>query len=208
MSPTNRWITGLVAITIIGLLAGYYWFAIRTAKSPLQENTVPTQMPESKPIIVFPSSGVSDTAAGMYYRVYGLDSEAMFEEVNFYVRIPEHLPLKERVAFLADQISRNKYGSLPIEVLAITEQNGKRIARINLGENENSKPGGASWKGQYFQGSTGGGSTTLTLKKSFLQPDYTGEWIDGVEFYYEGKPILPGEWDHIDLHGVFFRGEE
>jgi len=41
------------------------------------------------------------------------------------------------------------------------------------------------------------------LTMTFMQPDYKGEWIDGVEFYYRGKPME--EWDHINLTGTILR---
>ena len=54
----------------------------------------------------------------------------------------------------------------------------------------------------YFQGSAGGYSTTVTLTRTFVQPNYQENWIKGVQFYYAGKPIQDGDWDHIKLDGV------
>lgn len=96
---------------------------------------------------------------------------------------------------------------MPINILRIEERNNKKIAIIDLREFIASDSTGylPSWRTIYFQGSTGGYFTTLTLTKSFLQKDYKGKWIDGIEFYYEGKQILEGEWDHIGLYGTIWR---
>ena len=78
----------------------------------------------------------------------------------------------------------------------------KKIAIISL--NEFPYKHRTSWKGIYFQGSCGGWSTQITLTKTFLQEDYAKDWIDGIEFYYEGS-LFNEEWDHIDLSGVIYR---
>jgi hypothetical protein len=62
----------------------------------------------------------------------------------------------------------------------------------------------ASWRTLYFQGSTGGACTTIMLVQTFLQNDYDGSWLDGVESYYDGRPISD-QWDHIDLSGTKYR---
>jgi hypothetical protein len=72
---------------------------------------------------------------------------------------------------------------------------------IDLRESDES-PG--TWRGGYFQGSSGGYDTQIRLMSTFLQEDHKGPWIDGVEFYYEGKPMT-SEWDHIFLEGVKYR---
>jgi len=205
MTSTHKWIIGLVVAVVIIAVAGYYWHAMKAAKAPQPTGTVATETPEGDSIVVLPSSAVSDAAAGGYICIYGFDGERWVEKTVSYISAPEHMPLSEKVAVLADRLSRTQFGALPIEVLSITEHKGKRIARINLRENADRMHGRGSWRGVHFQGSAGGEVTTLLLKKSFLQPAYTGEWIDGAEFYYEGKPIRGGEWDHIFLDGIFLR---
>ena len=118
--------------------------------------------------------------------------------VGFCVVVPEDLPLLQKVRFLADRLSTYRFRSLPIEVLEIENRKGKHIAVIDLQEDDRS-----IWSTYYFQGSTGGHMTQTILTKTLLQPDYRGEWIDGVEFYYEGKPME--EWDHINLTGTILR---
>jgi hypothetical protein len=140
-----------------------------------------------------------------FFKIYGADREANYEEINFYVAIPENLPLLEKLKLLADRLSRFKFGNLPINVLRIEDRNNQKIAIIELNERGHSYP--VSWRGHYFQGSTRGHFTTITLIKSFLQKDYKGKWIDGVEFYYQGKPISD-EWDHISLSGIIYRKKQ
>ena len=62
-----------------------------------------------------------------------------------------------------------------------------------------------TWRYLYFQGSTGGQFTSYSLRMTFLQPGYSGEWIDAVRFYYEGQPIREGDWTHLSLSGVINR---
>jgi len=207
MTSTHKRIIGLVVAAVIVAVAGYYWYAMKAAKAPRPAGTAATETPESDSIVILSSSAVSDAAAGGYMCIYGCDVEWMVEKADSYIRVPEHMPLKETVAVLADRLSRTQFRALPIEVLTITERGGKRIARINLREDADPTHGGASWRGGYFQGSAGGQATTMILKKTFLQPTYAGEWIDGVEFYYEGRPIRGEDWDHITLDGVFLRDE-
>lgn len=152
-------------------------------------------------------------AKELLFKVYGSDKEAMNIETNFYISIPKSLPMIEKLRIVADKLSRFKFNYLPIEVLRIEDKNGKKIAIINLREyewNRNidwSKPlqiYGATWRALYFQGTTEGGFTTVTLIKTFLQKEYDGDWIDGVSFMYEDQPI--GEdWEHISLSGVIYR---
>ena len=140
-----------------------------------------------------------------FFPIYGPDRDAMNLEINFYVRIPEKLPVIEKLKILADKLSRFKF-DLPIEVLRIEEQNNKKIAVVNLLEHEDADESSQmTWSSVYFQGSTGGLFTSMSLRKTFLQEDFDGEWIDGVEFYYEGEPILKDDWDHISLSGTIYR---
>ncbi|MDI6782153.1 MAG: hypothetical protein QME49_08645 [bacterium] len=137
-----------------------------------------------------------------FFKVYGADKECEHEEINFYVAVPKNLSLLEKLKFLANKLSRFEFQYHPINVLRIESRNNKKIVIIELNELDFQEA--YSWRHGYFQGSAGGGFTTLTLTKTFLQEDYKGNWIDGVEFYYEGKPIS-NEWDHVMLNGTIWR---
>jgi len=143
------------------------------------------------------------------FKVYGSDKEAKKPEINFYILIPKNLSLMQKLNLVAGKLSRFEFDYLPIEVLRIEKENGKKIAVINLKEHEWNKEKenftGSNWRYGFFQGSTAGYFTTMTLIETFLQNDYKGEWIDGVKFMHEDQLIKEGNWDHIDLSGITYR---
>jgi len=147
---------------------------------------------------------------GYYFRIYGFDKTYQKGEVNFYAEMSEDIPLLEKVKIIAEKLSRFRYSGIPIEVLEIyTDDKNNKIALVNLLEREwnrnpKNKIVGTTWRSHYFQGSSGGSETTYTLRNSFLQKEYPGEWIDGVKFLYENQPI-GNDWDHISLSGVIYR---
>ena len=100
--------------------------------------------------------------------------------------------MKKKLEILAERLSGFVFNSNPIEVGKIEEKGNKKIAVVNLKELREK----LTWNTLYFQGTAGRWATTLTLRDTFLQKDYTEKWIDGIEFYYEGKPIS-SDWDHI-----------
>lgn len=139
------------------------------------------------------------------FPILGPDREWMKEEVCFYIHISPDLPLIDKLRIIADKLSSFMFSDLPIEVVEIKEKNNKLIAVVNLKEISPAVPNLPSWGRGYFQGSTGGYFTTIILKENFLQRNYTGKWIDGVEFLYENIPIKEGDWDHISLYGTIYR---
>jgi len=180
----------LIAVAIVFFVIGYI-LRDTIIGGPPQEDALPDST----------ASAEDDLNSGRFFRIYDLDAYTWKEEVSLFIRPPENLSLGKKLEFLAYYISYFKFGMNPIEILSIDESDGKRIAVINLKEPD--EKGRRTWKGIYFQGSTGGGITQHILEYSFLQRDYEGEWIDGIEFYYEGKPIE--EWDHINLTGTILR---
>lgn len=166
-----------------------------------------------------------------FFTVYGADPYTITATTDFGVAIPEEPDLRQRLQILANVLSRRRFGNLPMEVIGIEERGGKTIALVNLKETDwnrdilaeqkrmwnQSRRGAAdslyrriqkpTWRTLYFQGSCGGGCTTIMLVQTFLQRDYGGIWIDGVEFHYEGEPISDA-WDHISLSGIKYRQPE
>ena len=136
-----------------------------------------------------------------YLKIHALDDFTQTEFIKYYVWVPDTLPLRDKIEILAGQVSQLIFRNSPIRLLEISKQGNTQIAIINLSEpaGNDRKP----WAQGYFQGSAGGGMTTFALRETFLQRDFQGEWVDGVEFYYEGKPIYG--WDHLLLNGRFFR---
>lgn len=101
---------------------------------------------------------------------------------------------------MAEELSKQVFEGLPIEVEGIENIEGKKIAIINLVENENLDIG---WSNNFLQGSTGAAITNLTLTETFLQKTYEGEWIDGIKILYQGEAP---EFDHMpDLGQVIYR---
>lgn len=155
-----------------------------------------------------------------FFKVYKLHpehvltgkSEYDYLVVDFYILIPKDLPMMKRLKTIAKKLSEEKF-KLPIEVLKIEEQDGEKIAIINLREHPVNQGRECiemdfvypRWCSGYFQGSLGGQETYIILVETFLQRDYKGSWIDGIKFMYEDKPIDIDIWDHIDLAGIKYR---
>lgn len=110
------------------------------------------------------------------------------------LKVEKDAPLKDKLDKLASELSKNVFSSLPITVTKIETIDGKKIATVNLSETNESKQlsdladyNGDTWLRHKLQGSTGASVTSKSLIETFLQRDYTGEWIDGVKFTYEGE---------------------
>ena len=139
------------------------------------------------------------------YPIYSANVNTYDKEVHVGTYIAENLSLKSKFDAISKTISEVYFDKLPIEVIEITETNGKKIAVINLKESEEnqkvtdiSRFKGKSWASNYFQGSTGGTMTSICLIETFLQRDYKGQWIDGVKFLYNNKVI---SFDHVPSLG-------
>ncbi len=142
------------------------------------------------------------------FQLYAENPDASNVEVWFDISFPAQAEPQKILGQLSELLSRLNFCRLPIEVLKF--ENG--TATINLSEHPWYQPNeplatnlgcaNASWRSLYFQGSAGGSITTKTLVKTFLQPQQSAPWIEQVQFFYEGKPILAGDWDHIQLDGV------
>ena len=133
----------------------------------------------------------------VYDWAYCFEDNACHSTVSFYLVIPDSLSLLEKVRTLATRLSRYRFGNLPVGVLRIDNRDGKNIAVVELREHPHAK---GSWVGGYFEGSSGGYRTARTLVDTFLQRDYTKNWIDGVEFTYVGIGERSlRECDHVKL---------
>jgi hypothetical protein len=124
------------------------------------------------------------------------------------IPISKKLSLKRKLLIISDSLSTGYFHNLKIVVKKIDSVKGKRVLYLELKEKNDYKGPGSlpsyqSWY-DYFQGSTGGTSTTIILKETFLQRHYKGDWIDAIIFYYEGNEIGNG-WDHIALGGKISR---
>lgn len=108
--------------------------------------------------------------------------------------------LNKVLDILANELSKQVFEGLTIDVEEVKVINGKKIAIINLKEDSNLSVG---WESNFLQGSTGAAITDITLKETFLQKGYTGEWLDGIQIFYEGKAP---EFDHMPhLGDIIYR---
>ncbi|MCK8817264.1 hypothetical protein MWH28_07805 [Natroniella sulfidigena] len=159
----------------------------------------------------------TEEVEGTLFPIYGPDENLDETEVNFYIQLADDLEQFEKLQVIANRLSRFRFDFLPIKVLEIEEENGREIAVINLEEHQWNRNGdetpefrgnaGVTWYLDHFQGAATGYFTSETLISSFLQPEYDGDWIDGVRFLYQGQPIREQDWDAVDLEGVFYRDE-
>jgi hypothetical protein len=146
--------------------------------------------------------------------IYETDAQQSAPQVKWYVRSAHPYTQQAQLERVGELLSQTKFCALPIQVTSLKDG----IAIVNLSEhpwNQNlqrpsSLPGcsGMTWRYHYFQGSAGGYDTTIALTRTFTQPDYQGPWVKGVQFFYQGRPIEEGQWDHIDLDGVIARPQK
>lgn len=137
-------------------------------------------------------------SADAVLRVYGLRSGSPPES---FVVPPENYDVRSSVRTVAAALSRESFGGLPIHVIGVETIDGELRAFVDLSEPETESR--STWIGTYFQGSALAGQTKRALVDTFLQPEFRGQWLDSVTFYYQGRPFAP--LDHIDLGMVFDR---
>lgn len=132
--------------------------------------------------------------------LYTANVDSYESEVFMRVAVPKSLGLEEKFRLLMGKLGIYHF-NIPIDEITFSKQDQKWIAKINLKEHPRNQSSndvldfkGENWAGQYFQGSAGSTITYAALVGTALQQEYTGEWIDGVEFFYNGKPI---EFDHM-----------
>lgn len=194
----------ILSVAIAFFLGGYYWKSFQ-----MQETAV---VPEGESDEMADSTCERDSLMvtidrfpERYLRLYYVDIETNAPQTAYYILIPENLSVRSKLEVIASRLSQLYYGNAPIKVDSIAHQEGGEIAYVNMSEPSGETIG--PWLGFHFQGSTGGYITIYVLKESFLQREYPGDWVDGVIFCYQGKPIKPGSWDHISLDGHFSRSE-
>lgn len=135
-------------------------------------------------------------------KIYSYDAQADIGTIGWCLAVDDDYTLSKKLDITADVLMKYAFSRGSIAITAIAQRGDRKIAIVDLRETKD-QPN--AWRGLYFQGSTGGGATTFILTNTFLQPHYSGTWIDGVEFVYEGTPIRADEWDHIRLHGTIYR---
>ena len=137
----------------------------------------------------------------LYSKDVNTDEQVIIGEVE----VNEELSLEEKIEKLSEGLSEKAFDNLPIEFVKINNIEGKKVALFNLDELGNNatditfdKYEGINWSNNYFAGSAGGSVTEYTLISTLLHRNYTGEWIDGIEFTYKNSKI---EFDHVPALG-------
>jgi len=135
------------------------------------------------------------------YTIYTANSDTYEKQPDAYVYISNTSDLKQKLTVIANVLSEGYFSNLPIEVVKIEETYNKKIAVIDLKDN-NEK----NWVSNYLQGSAGGAITSTALIETFLQREHSGEWIDGVRFLYNGGVCEENIFQHApDLTKVNYR---
>lgn len=135
------------------------------------------------------------------FKIYSADDMTGEKLVVGDVRVKEDANLEEKLTELTAALSKKVF-KLPMVYKGIEDVFGQKIAVIELMESEKGDSD-VSWKSLYFQGSTGGMMTSVSLTETILQKDFTGEWVDGAKFLYEGEHI---DFEHVsDLYGTKYR---
>ncbi len=124
--------------------------------------------------------------------IYTADVDTFERGTAAEIRVKSDASVAERLEAITQGLSTHVF-KLPMEFLGIDLVFNQKVARVNLMENPKN-PDLYPWNTGYFQGSTGGAITSISLIDSYLQPTYEEEWIDGVKFLYEGETI---EFEHV-----------
>jgi len=125
--------------------------------------------------------------------VYGADNNHQRIKVSS-VTVKTDEPLLNKMNFLGAEIGVKFFGGLTMEAKEIKTVSGKKVLVMNLIEGSGAV-GEKSWVYDYFQGSTGGNISTVALTETFLQKEYSGTWIDGVQFLLDGETI---DLEHVE----------
>lgn len=103
----------------------------------------------------------------------------------------------EDAKYIGEILSEYAFEDLEIHVEEF-ELDDLELLKVDLREigtlNEKGYYDGVSWMNGYFQGSSGGMVTYMTLTSAFLQPELN-QWYDGVYFLYEGQE---NTFEHVE----------
>ena len=139
--------------------------------------------------------------------IYHRDINTGEVRVQYYTMLPRDLALEQKIEQLSEKLSSYSFDELPIELLRIESVEGKKVAVINLMDTEErvKTMNRRTWAGNYFQGSSGGSQTSDKLRRTFLQENYKGEWIDGVRFLYNNSET--DRFEHVGelLEKIYYR---
>ena len=125
--------------------------------------------------------------------VFGADNNSQRIKVSS-ITVKTDEPLLNKMNYLGAEIGVKFFGGLTMEAKEIKTVSGKKVLIVNLIEGSGAV-GEKSWVYDYFQGSTGGNVSMVALTETFLQKEYSGTWIDGVQFLLDGETI---DFEHVE----------
>lgn len=214
MKLNNKFIV-VIAVVITAVVVGsamYLWH-ISVIEKMKPEQQIRDQLSQAKDVIIKDLkvhiarledqlSRSPDKLPADLLKIYSYGAGDKIRTVGFCLAVPNNYTIAQKLDLVAEVLMKHEFRKGLIEVKRIEQREGKKVAIVDLRETKDCP---YAWKGLYFQGSSGGMATTSILSNTFLQPDYSGAWPDGVVFLYEGEAIKANEWDHIFLHGTKYR---
>lgn len=133
--------------------------------------------------------------------VFGADNNHQRIKISS-ITVKTDEPLLTKMNYLGAEIGVKFFGGLTMKAKEIKTVSGKKVLVVNLIEGSGAV-GDKSWVYDYFQGSTGGLMTSIALSETFLQKEYSGTWIDGVQFLLDGETI---DFEHVEgLKEIIYR---
>lgn len=142
----------------------------------------------------------SEEASMEEYTLYTRDVNSWEIIETGKVKVDQTIDLKEKVQTVADELSKESFKGLAIEVKEIKNIGNDKIAMINLKDEGVEKE--PNWTTNFFQGSTGADITKTTIEETFLQRNTSYPWIDGIEVHYNDEPLTS---DHIDFSKIIYK---
>lgn len=124
--------------------------------------------------------------------IFGAEEDGTMIQVSTIV-VKTDEPLINKMTMMGNELGDKVFNGLKMEAVEIKEEEGKDILYVDLKEGSG-EVGAPSWVYDYFQGSTGGQVSETALVETFLQREYGGVWIDGVNFTLDGESI---QYDHV-----------
>ena len=145
------------------------------------------------------SSGIAEDSDGeliLYKMVYENDEDVLKEEK---VIVKNGNNLLPKIDVIKEHVESVLFDNNNLDYTYMKDQN--RLI-INFVDKDAEDIIESKWY-NYFQGTTGAGITYVTLTYNFLQPEYSGEWIEELVFKFNDEDFPP--LDHILLSRIFTR---
>ena len=114
----------------------------------------------------------------LYSYTKDLETQKIKEGVK--TTITSKATLQEKLNLLASHISQQHFNGLPLIVESIEDNN----AVIKLVDDEKNYTN--SWTNKYFSNEANYELNSACLIESFLQRNYDGDWVETIEFVYDG----------------------